>query len=444
MLCVAVATASAADYNIKKFGAVNDTTKYSTKAIQKAIDACSKAGGGRVVVPAGNYKIGSLLLKSNVNLHLEHGATLYGSTKIEDYTPYATDFKSLRTQGTTVQLIYGDKVENVVIDGLGTIDGRGRYFISNRGHDEGITRPHLLRFTQSKNIVVRDITIRNSGCWMQHYLACDHVRIYGITIFNRNHLNNDGLDLDGCHDVIVSNCFIDSDDDGIVLKSTSPRLCENITISNCLVSTHCNAVKMGTETTGGFRNININNIVIKPSEDQKEKFCGRWNGISAIALEIVDGGVLENVNISNFTVEGTEAPIFIRLANRARKYKADAPTPGVGRVHNVRISNITVNNAGPTGSSITAVPGYYVEDVLLENISIHHKGGVTEEQISEKWKEEREKNYPEGTSWRTLPSKGFFIRHARNITFSNVKITTEAPDVRPDFIKIDAIDIVKK
>ena len=444
MLCVAVATASAADYNIKKFGAVNDTTKYSTKAIQKAIDACSKAGGGRVVVPAGNYKIGSLLLKSNVNLHLEHGATLYGSTKIEDYTPYATDFKSLRTQGTTVQLIYGDKVENVVIDGLGTIDGRGRYFISNRGHDEGITRPHLLRFTQSKNIVVRDITIRNSGCWMQHYLACDHVRIDGITIFNRNHLNNDGLDLDGCHDVIVSNCFIDSDDDGIVLKSTSPRLCENITISNCLVSTHCNAVKMGTETTGGFRNININNIVIKPSEDQKEKFCGRWNGISAIALEIVDGGVLENVNISNFTVEGTEAPIFIRLANRARKYKADAPTPGVGRVHNVRISNITVNNAGPTGSSITAVPGYYVEDVLLENVSIHHKGGVTKEQISERWKDEREKNYPEGTSWGTLPAQGFFIRHARNITFSNVKITTEAPDERPDFIEIDAIDIVKK
>ena len=441
MLCVAVATASAADYNIKKFGAVNDTTKYSTKAIQKAIDACSKAGGGRVVVPAGNYKIGSLLLKSNVNLHLEHGATLYGSTKIEDYTPYATDFKSLRTQGTTVQLIYGDKVENVVIDGHGTIDGQGRYFISNRGHDEGITRPHLLRFTQSKNIVVRDITIRNSGCWMQHYLACDHVRIDGITIFNRNHLNNDGLDLDGCHDVIVSNCFIDSDDDGIVLKSTSPRLCENIAISNCIISTHCNAVKMGTETTGGFRNININNIVIKPSEDQKEKFCGRWNGISAIALESVDGGILENVNISNFTVEGTEAPIFIRLANRARKYKADAPTPSVGRIHNVRISNITVRNAGPTGSSITAIPGYYVEDVLLENISIHHKGGITEDQISEKWHNEREANYPEGTSWGILPAKGFFIRHARNIKFSNVKITTDEADVRPDFIEIDTFDI---
>ena len=437
-------SANAADYNIKKYGAVSDTTKLSTKAVQKAIDLCSAAGGGRVVVPTGSYKIGTIILKDNVHLHLERGATLYGSTSLSDYIPLGTDFVSLRTHGTTVQLIYGDKVHNVVIDGYGTIDGRGRNFPSKRGHDEGITRPHLLRFVQSQDIVVKDVTLRNAACWMQHYLACDRVRIDGVKVYNRNHLNNDALDLDGCHDVVVTNFISDSDDDGITLKSTSPRLCENITISNCVVSTHCNAVKMGTETTGGFRNININNIVIKPSEDQKEKFCGRWNGISAIALESVDGGILENVNISNFTVEGTEAPIFIRLANRARKYKPDASTPNVGRIHNVRISNITVRNAGPTGSSITAIPGYYVEDILLENISIHHKGGVTKEQISEKWHNEREANYPEGTSWGILPAKGFFVRHARNITFSNVKITTDEADERPDFIEIDAIDIVKK
>ena len=437
-------SASAADYNIKKYGAVSDTTKLSTKAVQKAIDLCSAAGGGRVVVPTGNYKIGTIILKDNVHLHLERGATLYGSTSLSDYIPLSTDFVSLRTQGTTVQLVYGDNVHNVVIDGYGTIDGRGRDFPSKRGHDEGITRPHLLRFVQSQDIVVKDITLRNAACWMQHYLGCDRIRIDGVKVYNRNNFNNDALDLDGCHDVVVTNMISDSDDDGITLKSTSPRLCENITISNCVISTHCNAVKMGTETTGGFRNININNIVIKPSADQKEKFCGRWNGISAIALEIVDGGVLENVNVSNFTVEGTEAPIFIRLANRARKYKVDAPTPGVGRIHNVRISNITVNNAGPTGSSITAIPGYYVEDILLENISIHHKGGVTEDMISERWKDEREKNYPEGTSWHILPSKGFFIRHARNIKLSNVSITTDEADVRPDFIEIDAIDITKQ
>ena len=187
-LSFALFSANAADYNIKKFGAVSDTTKYSTKAIQRAIDACSAAGGGRVIVPTGSYKIGTIILKSNVNLHLEHGATLYGSTSLNDYIPLGTDFVSLRTHGTTVQLIYADKVENVVIDGYGTIDGRGRNFPAKRGHDEGITRPHLLRFVQSKDIVVKDVTLRNAACWMQHYLACDRVRIDGVKVYNRNHL----------------------------------------------------------------------------------------------------------------------------------------------------------------------------------------------------------------------------------------------------------------
>ena len=164
-----------------------------------------------------------------------------------------------------------------------------------------------------------DVTLRNSGCWMQHYLACDRVQISGIKVFNRNNYNNDALDLDGCHDVVVSDMLADSDDDGITLKSTSPRLCENITIQNCIVSSHCNAIKLGTETNGGFRNINISGCVVQPSADQRTQFFGDslGRGTSAISLEIVDGGVLENVHVSNILVEGTESPIFIRLGNRA-------------------------------------------------------------------------------------------------------------------------------
>ena len=446
-LAFAVISANAADYNIKKFGAVSDTTKLSTKALQRAIDACSAAGGGRVVVPTGNYKIGTIILKDNVHLHLERGATLYGSTSLADYIPLRTDFVSLRTHGTTVQLIYADKAHNVVIDGYGTIDGRGRNFPVIRGRDEGITRPHLLRFVQSQDIVVKDVTLRNAACWMQHYLACDRIRIDGVKVYNRNNFNNDALDLDGCHDVVVTNFMSDSDDDGITLKSTSPRLCENIAISNCLISTHCNAVKMGTETTGGFRNITIDNIVVKPSKDQKEKFCGRWLGISALALEIVDGGVLENVNISNFTVEGTEAPIFVRLGNRARKYKADAPTPEVGSVRGIHISNICVREAGESGCSIQGIPGHYIENVVLDNISIHHRGGVTAEmlpEIEEKVEDERIDKYPEGIRWGKLPAKGFFVRHARNIKFNNLEIKTEQSDVRPDIVERDTFDVTIK
>ncbi|MBR6606175.1 MAG: hypothetical protein IKK92_09995, partial [Prevotella sp.] len=173
-------TAKAADYNIVNYGAVNDTTQLSTAAVQKAIDACSAAGGGRVVVPTGNYKIGTIILKSNVHMHLEQGATLYGSTDLKDYLPMKTDYVSLRTQTETIQLIFADKATNVVIDGFGTIDGRGRSFKKLSWNDEGITRPHLLRFIQSSDITLRDITLKNSGCWMQHYLACDRVKIDGI------------------------------------------------------------------------------------------------------------------------------------------------------------------------------------------------------------------------------------------------------------------------
>ena len=431
---------NAADFNIVKYGAVSDTTKLSTKALQRAIDICSAAGGGRVVVPAGSYKIGSIFLKSNVHLHLERGATLYGSTKLEDYKPVKTDYVSFRTQQQTIQLIFADKVSNVVIDGYGTIDGQGRAFVKRAVTDEGITRPHLLRFIQSQDITIRDITLRNSGCWMQHFLACDRIKIDGITIYNRSTKNNDALDLDGCHEVIVTNLISDSDDDGITLKSTSPRLCENITISNCIVSSHCNAIKLGTETNGGFRNINISNIVVKPSYDKREKISGRWDGISAISLEMVDGGVLENVNVSNIVVDGTESPIFIRLGNRARGYKEGLAVTNVGKIDGVRISNVQVHNAGPTGCSITGIPGYPVENIRLDNISIHHKGGVTAQELPQLYnnvEDEREKKYPEATMWGVLPAKGFFIRHARNVKLSNIDIQTAEQDARRDFIMID-------
>lgn len=449
VFCVAsVLNAKAADFNIRDYGAKSDTTQLSTSALQQAIDDCSHAGGGRVVVPAGQYKIGTVVLKSHVHLYLEQGATLYGSTNLNDYLPMKSDFISLRTHTTTIQLIYADKVSHVVISGQGTIDGRGRAFKKLSWNDEGITRPHLLRFIQSEDITVKDITLRNSGCWMQHYLACDRLNIDGIKVFNRNNYNNDALDIDGCHDVIVRGVMADSDDDGITLKSTSPRLCENVRISDCLVSSHCNAVKFGTETNGGFRNINISGIVVKPSSDQREKFFGQWIGSSAISLEIVDGGVLENVNISDFTVEGTESPIFIRLGNRGRGYLSSGanmesivPIDHVGCIDGVHLDNIQIRHAGSMGCSITGLPDYPVRNVSISNVSIHHQGGISADEmdkIFESVKDEKEKDYPEATMWGNLPAKGFFVRHARNVRFSNIEVTTEQPDARPDFVEIDS------
>lgn len=433
-------TLTARTFDVKEYGAVSDTARLSTIAIQRAIDDCSNSGGGRVIVPTGDYKTGSLTLRSNVHLYLEEGATLYGSTDINDYIPVTSSFVSLRTGIPTIQLIYADSVENVTISGLGTIDGRGGAFPKLSWNDEGITRPHLLRIIRGKDIEVKGITLKNSGCWMQHYLACDRLRIDGITVFNRNNYNNDALDLDGCHDVTVTNMIADSDDDAITLKSTSPRLCEDIVISNCVVSSHCNAIKLGTETNGGFRNIIIRGIAVKPSDDQSSQFFGYPGGIghSAISLEIVDGGTMSNVDISDITVRGTESPIFIRLANRARPYSKEHPVEGIGSISGIALHDIQIEGAGPSGSSITGLKGHPVSDILLHDITIRHAGGQS---YTPAPTDEKESEYPESTMWGILPAQGFWLNHAKDITFRNVRVIATNPDARPVFLLNDCENI---
>lgn len=438
-LAAAALTAEARVYDITDYGAVSDTTRLSTAAVQKAIDSCNAAGGGTVSVPAGNYKIGSIVLRSNVTLNLENGATLYGSTDIADYQPMTTDYLSLRTNVPTIQLIYADNASNVAITGLGTIDGRGKAFPKLTWNDEGITRPHLLRLIRCSDVTVSGVTLKNSGCWMQHYLACDRVKIHGITVINRNNYNNDALDLDGCHNVTVSDMIADSDDDGITLKSTSPRLCEDITISNCVVSSHCNAIKLGTETNGGFRNIIVRGVVVKPSADQSSRYFGLPTGHSAISLEIVDGGTMSNVDIADITITGTESPIFIRLADRRRPYAENAPIDKVGSISGIRLHDILIDGAGPTGCSITGIEGHPVTDVQISDVTMRHAGGqpVTAAPADEKIAE-----YPEATMWGILPAKGFWLNHTRNVTFRNVNVITDAPDERPLFVATDSPGLV--
>jgi polygalacturonase len=429
-----VSTLQAKIHNIVEYGAVSDATVLSTNAVQKAIDACARSGGGQVLVPAGSYKIGSIIFRSNVNLHLEKGATLYGSADLKDYIKMKPEYLSLRTQTTTIQLFYAENVENVTLDGYGTIDGCGRSFKKMEFNDEGITRPHLIRFITSSDITVKYITLKNSGCWMQHYLACDKVYLKGLKIINRNNYNNDAIDIDGCHEVVISDVISDTDDDGITLKSTSPRLCENVVISNCIVGSRCNAIKLGTETTGGFKNIMISNCIVKPSYNPEPQFYGVSRGFSGIALEIVDGGMLEDVNVSNIYIEGTESPIFIRLGNRARPYAEGKVVNNAGTLKNVHLSNISINHAGQTGSSITGLPGHPVENIFLNNITIIQKGGCAN--IAPPT-DEKEKEYPEATMWGNLPATGFFVNHARNVVVENVKVYTEEKDERPDFYFLD-------
>ena len=241
--------------------------------------------------------------------------------------------------------------------------------------------------------------MRSAGSWMQHYRRCDHLTIRDIAVFNHVSYNNDGLNIDSCRDVVITGCTVDSDDDAIVMKSLSVSPCENITISDCLVSSHCNSIKMGTESGGGFQNITVNNCAICSPRYSKVIY-GRQRGLAGVALEIVDGGTLDRVAISNLAIKGVNVPIFMRLGNRARLYEKDQPQPDVGKLSNVIISDIIATECSQIGCSITGLPGHTIENVTLSNIQLGFEGGGTKEDASRQIPE-KPTSYPESTMFGT-------------------------------------------
>jgi len=212
-----------------------------------------------------------------------------------------------------------------------------------------------------------------------------------------------------------------------------------VTITNCVVSSYCNAIKAGTESTGGFRNIAISNCVIKPSRNTTPPIYGLPTGSSGISLEIVDGGLMEGVVISNITMEGVHSPLYIRLANRARKHTERAPEPPVGKMRHISIQNIVAHNTGNFSSSITAIPGHYIENVTIDNIQLFNKGGITTGQYKETHQDvpEEEKEYPDAYRWGHLPSSVFFIRHVKGLSINNLMFGSNQLDPRIPIIAVD-------
>lgn len=424
-------------YNIVDFGAGTDPSVLDTEAIQSAIDTCTGNGGGEVVIPPGAFVSGTLILKDNVSLHLRKGAILRGSRDFEDYAQIKPKHPALRTQVETRQLVFAEGASDISITGEGIIDGQGDAFPGVPGN-EGITRPHLIQIINCINVRIQNVSLRNSGAWMQHYLACENLHIHGISVFNHVNRNNDGIDIDGCRNVVISDVVIDTDDDGICMKSSSAEGCESIAIHNCVISSHCNALKMGTESNTGFRNVVVSNIVVKPSRVQDRSIYGGVQGISGISLEMVDGGVLESVSIDNVTVEKTAVPLFIRLADRGRPYAESVPVETVGTLRDVTISNVLVRDTEGLGCSITGIPGYPVENISLSNIDIAFAGGGGSEEAAREVPE-HEKKYPEAAMFGHLPSYGFFIRHAVNVSFSDVRLSTGEDDARPALVLDDVV-----
>ena len=430
-------------YSIRDFGAVGDGITVCTDAINSAIIKCSENGGGMVIIPEGIFKSGTVMMKSNVELHLEMGSTLLASTDYKDFPRQPQpEYRSQKDPGGWFALIYAEGISNMAITGFGTIDGNGALQKPVPGTPGGDRdgRPRNILLISCRQVRIEGIRMLNSGIWNQHYLNCEDVIVDRIEVYNHSNRNNDAVDIDGCRRFVLSNSILDSDDDGITLKSTGTASTEDVTITNCTVSSFCNAIKAGTESTGGFRNINISNCVIRPSRCESEKkVFGSYRGLSGISLEIVDGGVMEGVAISNITIEGTECPLFIRLGNRARKHTDSASVPPVGKLRNVTISNIVAYNTGNTCSSITAIPGHYIENVIIDNIQIFNTGGIINGQYAATHQEapEIDDGYPEAIMWGNLPSSVFFIRHAKGISITGLMFGSKGDDPRIPVIAVD-------
>jgi polygalacturonase len=410
-------------FRVRDFGAAGDGQRLDTKEIQQAIDACAQAGGGTVHFSGGNYLSGTLFMRSHVTLHLEAGATLLGSKELKDYPSTIPALRSYTDHYTERSLIYAENAEQIGFEGRGTIDGQGAAF--KGGYK---VRPYLLRIISCRDVVMSGLTLKNSPMWLQHYLNCDGVRIDGITVRNRCNANSDGIDIDGCRSVRITNCDIGSGDDALVLKSTFDQPCRNVAIANCVLSSDCNAFKMGTESNGGFEDIVVSNLTIYDTR------------LSGIALELVDGGTLARVSISNITMRDVRSPIFIRLGNRARPFKDGMAKPGIGSLRGISIRDVQATGADAIGNSITGLPGHPAEDISLENIRITAAGGGKTED-AQREVPERETKYPEYKMFGVLPAYGFYCRHVRGVRFTNVRVGVAKPDLRPAWVCDDAEDL---
>jgi len=411
--------------DIRELGAVGDGKTSCTAAIQKAIDQCAARGGGIVRLPAGIWLTGTVYLESNLTLVLDKDCTLLGSRQHEDYARPRT-MSGLGAKPAPFRyaaILAGTDLQNVTIRGEGTINGQGDAF-----RDKSKTRPKNIYLQNCRNVTIEGIRLRDAGSWMQHYRHCDGLSIRNIDVFNHVAYNNDGLNVDSCRNVRIEDCRVDSDDDGIVLKSLSSTPCHGVVIRNCTVSSHCNAIKLGTESGGGFQEIEVTGCTVH-SPRKSQKIYGAQRGLAGIALEIVDGGKLENVTVSDVRIDGVTAPIFLRLGNRARSYGSGMPKPGVGTFQNVVLRDIVAENASEVGCSITGLPGHPIRNVVLENVQISFDGGGSKDQAAREIPE-RAESYPESTMFGTLPAYGLYCRHVEDLTLRNVQLDTRRPDLR--------------
>lgn len=460
-LCLLTLTSavSAKDYDVRAYGAKGNGTTLDHRSIDAAIDAASKAGGGRVVVPAGTYLCGSIHLKSNIEFHIEAGARILATTDKSAYDPSEVfGGPEYQDGGHTYfhnSLIWAEGQHNISITGQGMIDGEGltRMDTEKAGNVQGGsigTGDKSIALKRCRDVTIRDITIYRGGHFAIIVTGCDLVTIDNVLIDT----NRDGIDIDCCKYVTVSNSKVNTPhDDGIVLKASyalkKPVACEHVAITNCNVTGFklgtlldgtyvpekvnwvCGRIKLGTESNGGYKNIAISNCTLM------------WS--SGLAFEEVDQGRMENIVVTNITMNHVHHyPIYITTGCRNRGPK-EVTEPSFGG--DIMISNVIANDVDSlAGIIVTGMPGVPLRNIRLSDIFVRYRGGGSPD-LKDKPYREQSTHYPEPRWAGPTPAYGLFARHVDGLYVRNVHFETLRPDFRPgvilDDVKNDDLQDVK-
>jgi polygalacturonase len=446
-------------FNVRTFGAAGDGTNLDSPAINRAIAACAEAGGGTVYFPAGTYLSGSIHLTNNLHLLLDAGAIILGAPQsmnaYDETEPYS--FGGYQDGGHCYfhnSLIWGENLTNVSITGFGMINGGGLVrsdrvldkmcnFTNSTGElpppPEPVTGPvrlgnKAIALKLCRNVLIRDITIFHGGHFAILVTGCDDLTVDNVTMDT----DRDGIDIDCCRNTMVSNCRINSPyDDALCPKSTYAlgelRPTENLTIVNCQVfgfkegtlldgtmqqtTNHNGRIKLGTESSGGFRNITIANCTFR--------------NCKGLALEEVDGGIMDNISIDNITMmDVVQYPIYITLGNRNRTPGVTQPSCG----RHIHISNVVASGIGSgSGIQITGLPEQPLEDIRLDNIRLIFEGGGTKAD-AKRVPPELGAGYPEPRRLGVMPSYGVYARHVRDLELANIQVSFETNDFRPAMV----------
>ena len=449
-------------FDIRSYGAVGDGKTLDTIAINHAIEAAAAAGGGTVYFPGGAWLTFSIRLKSNVELYLSQGAVLLAADsplpgQATGYNGGTYDAAEPKTSYDEYQdyghnhwhnsLLWGEELHDIAITGPGLIHGKGlsngrdwvKEIVPFKAEQAGVGNK-TIALKNCRNVILRDFSILKGGHFGLLLTGVDNVTIDNLKIDT----DRDGMDIDCCRNVRVSNCTVNSPwDDGICPKSSFAlgyaRATENVTITNCYVTGtyeigsvldgtwkkfpngvqryRTGRIKCGTESNGGFKNITISNCV--------------FEGCEGLALESEDGALLEDVTITNITMrDNVSAPLFFRLGSRLRGPKESTQ---VGALRRISVNNLVSSNGGSEICSIlSGIPGHALEDIHLSNIFIEHKGGAAAGRALIR-PPENEAKYPDPGMFGPMPSQGFFLRHIRNLEMSHIEVRPATADARPSF-----------